>query len=124
MSDESCSSANMIFFRRVISENTTFFPLEWSWRSRFIFVLTSLWMEYFTGTGLLFLILHKVIVLNLLKIFVFDMVNIAFLINHISPPMKSALPSDRAENFRAGHLLDASGERAIFSNRSLIGRQR
>ena len=27
-------------------------------------------------------------------------------------------------NFRAGHLLDASGERTIFSSRSLISRQR
>ena len=40
------------------------------------------------------------------------------------PPIESALPCDRAENFRAGHLLDASGRRTIFSGRSFIGRQR
>ena len=27
-------------------------------------------------------------------------------------------------NFQAGHLLDASGERTVFSSRSLISRQR
>ena len=30
----------------------------------------------------------------------------------------------QGRNFRAGHLLDASGERTIFSSRSFISRQR
>ena len=30
----------------------------------------------------------------------------------------------QGRNFRAGYLLDASGERTIFSNRSFMSRQR
>lgn len=52
------------------------------------------------------------------------MIYIAFLIKHTSPPIKSALPCDRAENFQTGHFLDASGRRTIFSSRSFISRQR
>nr|WP_289499921.1 hypothetical protein [Faecalibaculum rodentium] len=70
------------------------------------------------------LILHEHPVICFLKIFIFNMIYISGLVNHMPPPIKSALPCDRAENFRAGHLLDASGRRTIFSGRSFIGRQR
>lgn len=41
-----------------------------------------------------------------------------FITYKISPAMR------QGRNFRARHLLDASGERTIFSSRSLISRQR
>ena len=69
-------------------------------------------------------ILHEHIVIYFFKIFIFDMIYITFLVKHMPPPIKSALPCDRAENFQAGHLLDASGGRTIFSGRSFISRQR
>ena len=50
----SFTSASIICSSRSISGNTTFLPLEWSWRIFFIRVVTSLWMECLTGTGLLF----------------------------------------------------------------------
>lgn len=40
---------------------------------------------------------------------------VVFLINHSYKISSLDLPCGRAENFRAGYLLDASGERAIFS---------
>lgn len=69
-------------------------------------------------------ILHEHTDIYFFKIFLLDMIYIAFFVKYMPPPIKSALPCDRAENFRAGHLLDASGGRTIFSDRSFISRQR